>query len=348
MAIKKPTPKPMPRPKQKIMPGPSKKQAPLDLVRNPNFDAAMAQQNYQNSMAGMKAKIDAEQAGILSKQGPQEGGGQRPSDRFDDYRGQLPPQGGGDPDFIQEDPNRKYAAVMVDYIDPATGERTSRTRGVVPGPGSRFVPANKAGMYVQRPPQEPGGGMGGLAPQQPGRLIQLPGGDMDELVKRDIYNDLMKRQRQLNPPSGTIPTDPNIGMPGLMPGLMPIETGGSMSIGTGDPRFIYNNLQPPFYQSEQGTIQIPSSEDKNAKNFGQIAQGISKLMPQIPQFPQGKQQQMQNYQNFLQQGMQNSNALNQGATGNFANMQPGMQSTQTASTAPRKFSITSNPQVKAF
>jgi hypothetical protein len=66
---------------------------------------------------------------------------------------------------------------------------------------------------------------------------------------------------------------------------------------------------------------------------------------------------MQAYNNFLQQGMQNSNALNQGAMTDFANMEPGMQATQPAtgttpkpampiagmgmqksSTAPRKFS----------
>jgi hypothetical protein len=71
------------------------------------------------------------------------------------------------PDFIDSrDPNSYYTQDMVNYIDPATGERTSRTRGVVPGPGSRFVPENQAGMYGQRPPQGPqvGGGMGGGIP----------------------------------------------------------------------------------------------------------------------------------------------------------------------------------------
>ena len=73
--------------------------------------------------------------------------------------------------------------------------------------------------------------------------------------------------------------------------------------------------------------------------------GIGERMPtQIPeaqqgamasqyQNPQRQQQQMQNYQNFLQQGMQNINTMNQGAMNNFANMQPGMQATQTASRA---------------
>jgi hypothetical protein len=254
-------------------------QAPLDLVRNPNFDSAMAQQNYQNSIAGMKAKIDAERAGILSKQGLQEGGGQRPSDRFDDYRGQRQPQGGGGPDFIQEDPNRKYTDNMVDYIDPATGERTSRTRGVVPALGSRFVPANKAGMYVQIPPPGPQANLGkyGFPERDPRSPDTQYGGEDPELKL---------------PPQG-------------------LQAGGGMGG--------LASQQPGRLIEEPGM-----------------------------RIPQGKQQQMQSYQNFLKQGMQNSNALNQGATGSFANMQPGMQATQTASTAPRKFSITSNPQVKAF
>jgi len=55
----------------------------------------------------------------------------------------------------------------------------------------------------------------------------------------------------------------------------------------------------------------------------------------IGQVPQNAQ--MQNYNNFLQQGMQNSNTLNQSAMANFANMQPGMQASQQARpTAPNQ------------
>jgi hypothetical protein len=65
----------------------------------------------------------------------------------------------------------------------------------------------------------------------------------------------------------------------------------------------------------------------------QPPQGQQGAMASQYQNPQGQQQQMQNYQNFLQQGMQNSNTMNQSAMNNFANMQPGMQATQTASRA---------------
>ena len=51
----KPAPKPTPRPL------PRSRASQLDLVRNPNFDAAMAQQNYQNSLAGLTARAQAGQ-----------------------------------------------------------------------------------------------------------------------------------------------------------------------------------------------------------------------------------------------------------------------------------------------
>jgi hypothetical protein len=64
MAIKrkpapKPTPKPAARPTPKPLPRP--KPAPLDLVRSPNFDAAMAQRNYDNFIAEQRTRMGAEQ-----------------------------------------------------------------------------------------------------------------------------------------------------------------------------------------------------------------------------------------------------------------------------------------------
>ena len=69
----KPAPKPAAKPAAKPAPKPAEKNlkpravpfqapqpAPLDLVRNPNFDAAMAQQNYANLMRDQQARIDAE------------------------------------------------------------------------------------------------------------------------------------------------------------------------------------------------------------------------------------------------------------------------------------------------
>ena len=53
----KPKPKPTPKPTPKPLPRP--KPAPLDLVRSPNFDAAMAQQDYANLMRDQKARVAA-------------------------------------------------------------------------------------------------------------------------------------------------------------------------------------------------------------------------------------------------------------------------------------------------
>jgi hypothetical protein len=170
MAIKRKTaPKPAARPTPKPLPRP--KPAPLDLVRSPNFDAAMAQQNYDNFIAEQRARIGT------GNQAPQVGGGMGGK-----ILTQIPEASQGFPDDMQKFRNAALTGI---------GER--------------------------------------------------------------------------------------------MPTQIPEAQQGAMA-------FQYQN-------------------------------------------PQSQQQQMQNYQNFLQQGIQNSNTMNQGAMNNFANMQPGMQATQTASTA---------------
>jgi len=238
-------------------------QAQLDSVRNPNFDAAMAEANYRNSMADQLARIEAER-GLAAANS--------------NLQGQLPPQGGGNQDFIDnKDPNRKYTDDMVNYIDPATGERTSRTRGVVPAPGSRFVPANQAGLIneLQRN-QNPIGG-----------------------------------QQSTNSTAGYAQVDPMTGMQGN--------------------QSIYDSLRN--YQAETYPVQTGGNSGSIGQQFGQIAQGIGRLMPQNPQV---QQQQMQNYQNFLNQGMNSIASMNQDSMTNFANMQPGMPTTEPAQTSIAK------------
>jgi hypothetical protein len=232
----RPTPKPLPRPKP----------APLDLVRNPNFGAAMAQRNYDNFIAEQRARMGAE-------------------------RSQS-----GNQDFIDSrDPNKMYTQDMVDYIDPATGEKTSRTRGVVPATGSRFVPVNGSKFNPNLMPEE--------EKQRLDKLVAdfaMQGADQREadIARRNSLAQYGEAMRAGG--AGYAQVDPNTNAPSLMP------------------------IQTP--QGQQGAM---ASQYQN---------------------PQGQQQQMQNYQNFLQQGMQNSNTMNQGAMNNFANMQPGMQATQKA------------------
>jgi hypothetical protein len=209
MAIRKPSPKPKPQPKPAPIPAPNPapNPAPIDLVRNPNFDAAMVQQKYNQILADMTARAKTGQFDPIREV------------VSGDFRAPQGPQGFGD-----------VAGTM-----------------------------SSAG--------------------------QLPS------------------QQPFNPNA---------------PSLMPIQTGGSMIGSIGDQRNIYNNLQP--YVSQVGYVQMPNQK-----------------------------QQMQNYQNFLQQGMQNSNTLNQGAMNNFANMQPGMQAMPPASNpAQRKLSTPGYPSPKPF
>jgi len=58
--VRKPVSKPAPKPVRKPVRKPTPKPAPLDLVRNPNFDSAMAQQNYANFIASQQARIAAQ------------------------------------------------------------------------------------------------------------------------------------------------------------------------------------------------------------------------------------------------------------------------------------------------
>jgi len=249
-AAPKPTPKPAARPTPKPLPRP--KPAPLDLVRSPNFDAAMAQRNYDNLMRDQQARLAA---------------------RLATERGQS-----GNQDFIDNrDPNKATTMDMVDYIDPATGEKVSRTRGVVPAPGSRFVPVNGSKFNPNLMPEE--------EKQRLDKLVAdfaMQGADQREadIARRNSLAQYGEAMRAGG--AGYAQVDPNTNAPSLMP------------------------IQTP--QGQQGAM---ASQYQN---------------------PQSQQQQMQNYQNFLQQGMQNSNTMNQGAMNNFANMQPGMQAAQTAST----------------
>jgi hypothetical protein len=119
---------------------------------------------------------------------------------------QLPPSGGGQ-DFIDNrDPNKAYTMNMISYIDPATGEVTSRTNGIVPAPGSRFV------RYYGPSPQGLGGEMSGyihgyvpergsgqLPPQgSQAPIYSIPSGEMfnsqDDAMQKAMYNDLMAQQ----------------------------------------------------------------------------------------------------------------------------------------------------------
>ena len=235
---------------------PAAKPAPLDLVRNPNFDSAMAQKNYANLMA-------FEQARLAAQQGQQ---------NAEDIYNRL-------------------------------NEYTGQTR-----------PAPQQGRYTQ------GRLMGAPTNQPTQSRVPMGFSTYDEAGipedQRKILDDEMAKM-QLDIAARAVEQQN-------------MKKAGAFTIGGTPDKPIYGSMAGPVYAD--GT------------------------------FVDATNQQAQNYQNFLQQGMRNSNTLNQGGMANFAKMQAGMQAPQQTNTttkpkmplggigmqqpkqasAPRKFSTVSN------
>jgi hypothetical protein len=258
--------------------------APIDAVRNPNFDAAMADVNYRNALAQSLANYRA--------QNYPTGATKQLSD-IEASTG-APIQTVGNQDFIDSrDPNKMYSMDMVDYIDPSTGEKVSRTRGVVPAPGSRFVPANQAGMYrdergILNP--IPIGGLGGMRADQAGITED----------RRKILDDLMARQAQkpippggglggqqsTNPMAGYMPVDPNTNMPSLMPIQTPQGQQGATASQYQTPQGAqaamadYNKMLQQGMQRNQDMNQAAQNfagMGGPQRSFSQVAGGIGRL-----------------------------------------------------------------------
>ena len=325
--------KPAPQPVRKPAPKPTPKPAPLDLVRNPNFNAAMSRQNYDNLIKEQRTRMEADRSGAGAARS-------------------------GSQDFIDSrDPNSSYTADMVDYIDPATGEKTSRTRGVVPAPGSRFVPVER----FQTPNLMPIGGSQSMPPAfyDVGRGLPSPK-IMEEMQRRKDEHTLMPigqfspEQMQNLSPERRQALEQRMAIEQFqrnLPNQMPV-----------------NGQNATAYQRNAGGSLVPVQAPRPIQGDYDTTGRPVGVQPNLPsnfigQVPQNAQ--MQNYNNFLQQGMQNSNTLNQGAMANFANMQPGMQAPQAGigqtqrpnmpnmgmqqrrpNPAPRKFSTVNTPSAR--
>ena len=131
-------------------PPPPPERGVVDTVRNPNFNSLMQNQDYFNMLSQLVADRQA--------------------------RGEMPnlmpigdrTQATGNQDFINvRQPGSYYTADMVNYIDPATGEKESRPRGIVPAPGSRFVPVERF-----QTPNQPTATTGSAMPQVNPQLEQ--------------------------------------------------------------------------------------------------------------------------------------------------------------------------------
>jgi hypothetical protein len=116
-------------------PMPRLEKAIVDIVRDPEFSNSMRNQDYLNMLSQLVANRQAmgQDYNLMPI-------GNYNANTFGSTQGT---QTKSSQDFIDSrQPGSSYTSDMVNYIDPATGERVSRTRGIVPAPGSRFVPEN--------------------------------------------------------------------------------------------------------------------------------------------------------------------------------------------------------------
>jgi hypothetical protein len=308
-------------------------------VRNPNFDAAMAQQDYANLMRDQQARFAAERGGqafppafgrpstepminpeTIKKARDEYIASQPKNPRYQDvminskYGGQFESS-------IGRGFDKWFETNYINNPNSALSEQERMSlRGITQGGGNQdFIDSGKFARDTRDrgpklPPQLPQEG-GGQRPSDRfvdyrGQRPQLPqegGGNQDVVdFRRRIYDDLMARQ------------GPQFGL-GQIPDARfyndPNAKNGSMA---GQPL-------PPEQAPFTPTPQLPQGFQDEIQKRNALAGMGGKIPTPIPEAPQGQQAAMAAYNNFLQQGIQNSNTLNQGAMASFANTQPRMQ-----------------------
>ena len=219
----------------------------VDVVRDPNFGSTMNRQDYENFMRDQRARLDAERAS------------------------------GGNQDFIDtRQPGSYYTADMVNYIDRATGEKTQRTRGVVPGPGSRFVPV--PAERFQTPPQ-PIATTGSAMPQVGSNITQMePIQSQDEINKRMEFirmlneNPRVQESRRTPPPQMPIQQLPQANVPAVNQPTQPITQMQQMQN--------YNQMLQQGMRRNQDMNQAAQNLAAPAgpvRSFSQMAGGMNRM-----------------------------------------------------------------------
>ncbi len=222
----KPTPNPLPRPKP----------APFDLVRSPNFDAAMAQQNYQNSLAGLTARA---QAGQFNEGFRADGGQAFPSEfSRPSQEPMISPEviKKAREEYLASQPqDRKYSQVM------------TKTKY-----GGEF------GSSVGR----------GFDKWFEQNYINNPNSALLEQERMSLQN--ISRQ-STNPMAGYMPADPNTNMPSLMP--IPQGQQGAMASQYQNPQ---GQQQMQSYQNflNQGMNNMASVNQGAAESFANTQPGM--------------------------------------------------------------------------
>ena len=112
--------------------------APIDAVRNPNFDAAMAQRNYDNFIAEQRARMETERGGLAYNQ--------------------IPPMGTGGTALPQEFYNRAPSYDVSKLISDYQAQRDAPRLMPIQTPGSNALNQDLANRGM-------GGGMPTPMPQ---------------------------------------------------------------------------------------------------------------------------------------------------------------------------------------
>lgn len=228
-------------------------------------------------------------------------------------------------DFVDKrNPGRQYTQDMIDYIDPSTGEITSRTRGIVPAPGSRFVPLRGA--------------------SRPGRI----GGAYEEAMAQQTYNNLVQQQAAFLAAQNALAPTPTSPQEGLASSLAALRAA--------------QNAPALTPASLQEGLAVASRAANIQNQFQGSARGVGELMPiqsqptmgTIPS-PQNQQQipfqvnPQQNAANINQALQTYQNLFNQGAANYQAAMQqPLSPSMGGAAPAKRKPSTSSFQTPRPF
>ena len=147
--------------------------SPMDMVQNPNFNSALMNKDYFNMLSQLIAERKARgpESGLMPIGNPDEA--RRMEAAMAERNAALTSgtaRPANDPEFIDSrEPGKNYTANMVNYVDPTTGQMVARTNGIVPRPGSRFVPAENF-----QTPNQPIATTGSAMPQANANFSQTP------------------------------------------------------------------------------------------------------------------------------------------------------------------------------
>jgi len=310
--------------------------APINAVRNPNFELEMAQQNYANLMADQQARLAAQ------------GGNFTQGRLMGAPTGQL----GGQFSSMTADQRKIFDNVMArDRVDSAANEPEMTPEQYAEG--NKFMEANIARIIAQNPNAKeflpkPIGSIQGMSKAQ------------QEAIRQFQYNQFITKSREGLQTQNQYTQGRLMGAPTNQSAQSRVPMGFSTYEEAGIPPEQAKILDDEMakMQSEIAAKQGRQNAEDIYNQFNEVASGINELMPAQPQqAPQPIQtiagprsavqmdpQKMQAFQNFLQQGIQRSNTMNQDAASNFANLQAGAPTTQPTIPLPQLRGVTAQPR----